>query len=265
MKIKASGNRRAFGGKTGAVTVALIAAALFFFRPAASFAFQSLENYMTWGDALYESKDYLGAAEYYERGLKIVTDNHPTEDVLIGQIQMRIGRCYLHVSNFNEALIYFSEALKRGKSAKAADPDKSKVIILVSYNSLLDIYDSIGLEEKMLEVTDEFIAFLKEYQKDPLPEDQIPKSDVNNFLAYCYAQKGENLDEALSLVEEALKDKPENYAMIDTKGWVLYKKGETKNALKLLKKALEMCEKEGERCTVIENHVKKAEKAASGG
>ncbi|MBN1573803.1 MAG: tetratricopeptide repeat protein [Deltaproteobacteria bacterium] len=253
------------GKKKSAVIVALIAAVVFFCLPATSSAFQSLEDCLTWGDNLYEAKDYLGAAEYYDRGLKIVTDNHPKEDILIGQIQMRIGQCYLHVSNFNEALIHFSEALKRGKNAKAAEPDKAKIVILMSYNAMLDIYDSIGLEKQMLEVTDEFIIFIKEYQKDPLPEKQISKSDVNNFLAYCYAQKGENLDEALKLIDEALKEKPENYAMMDTKGWILHKMGENKKALKLLKKALEMCEKKGERCTVIERHVKEVEKADSGG
>lgn len=251
--------------KNGAIVIALIAAALFFCRPAASFAFQSPEDYLLRGDKLYESKDYLGAAEYYERVLKMIMDAKPTEDALIGHIQIRIGRCYLQVSNFNEALIHFSEALKRGKSARAAEPDKAKIIIFTSYNSMLDIYDRIGLERQMLEVNDEFIDFLKEYRKDPLPEEQIPKSDVDNILAYCYAQKGENLDEALSLIDEALKDDPKNFAKIDTKGWVHYKMGKNKKALKLLKKAFKMCEKSNEKCEVIERHVKEAEKAASGG
>lgn len=253
------------GGKKVAVIFALIAAALLFCRPATSFAFQSLENYIMWGDGLYKTRDYLGAAEYYERALEIATNTHPTEDILVSQIQMRIGRCYLQVSNFNETLIHFSDALERGKNARTTEPDKAKIIILTSYNAMLDAYDSIGLQKQMLEVTDEFIAFLKEYREDPLPEDQIPKSDVNNLLAYCYAQKGENLDEALELIDEALKDDPKNFNMMDTKGWVLYKMGKNKKALKLLKKAQKMCEESDDRCTVFKRHVKEVEKVASGG
>lgn len=251
------------GGKTGAVVIVLIAAALFFSRPVASSAFQNPKEFLIWGDKLFESKEYLKAAEYYEQGLKIVINTSPTEEALIGLIHIRIARCYYQTSNFNEALLNFSEALKRGNNAKAIDPNEANIIIFTSYGSILDIYDNIGLEKQMLKVTDEFTAFIKEYQKAPLPEDQIPKSNVNNFLAYCYAQKGENLEEALRLIDEALKDEPDSYAMMDTKGWVLYKMGETKKALKLLEKALKKCEKNKDKCTVIERHFKEVKKSGS--
>jgi tetratricopeptide (TPR) repeat protein len=250
-------------GKTGAVLFSLIAAVIFFLRPAVAPAFQNPRDLLTWGDELYEAKEYLKAAEYYEQSLKIVTNSAPTEDILIGSIHIRIGECYSRTSNFNEALLNFSEALKRGKNAKATNPDDAKGIIFTSYGSILDIYDNIGLEKQMLEVTDEFIIFLKEYQKAPLPEDKIPKSNVNNFLAYCYAQKGENLDEALKLIDEALKEKSDSYAMMDTKGWVLYKMGENKKALKLLEKALKKCEKSGDNCEVIKRHYELVKKAGS--
>jgi tetratricopeptide (TPR) repeat protein len=245
------------------VIIALFVAATIFFLPVATFAFENPKEYLLWGDTLFEKKDYKGAAEYYEKGLKIVVANNPTEVVLIGFIHISIGRCYYEVSNFNGALLHYYEALKNGKDAQTIEPDKAKMLLFRSYGNILDIYDNIGLEKQMLEITDEFIAFIKEYKREPLPDNQIPKSNVDNFLAYCYAQKGTDLDEALKLINGALKSDPNSYAMIDTKGWVLYKMGENKKALKLLKKALKLCKENETKCTVIEHHFKIVEKSGA--
>ena len=245
------------------ITIALFVAAIFFFWPVASSAFQNPKEYLLWGDILSEKKDYKGAAEYYEQGLKIVIENNPTEEILIGIIHISIGRCYYETSNFNGALLHYSEALKRGKNARTIEPDKAKMLLFRSYGNILDIYDKIGLEKQMLEITDEFIVFIKEYKKAPLPDDQILKTDIDNFLAYCYAQKGTNLDEALKLINGALKSDPDSYAMIDTKGWILYKMGEKKKGLKLLKKALKLCKENETRCSVIERHFNIVEKSVA--
>jgi tetratricopeptide (TPR) repeat protein len=59
-----------------------------------------------------------------------------------------------------------------------------------------------------------------------------------NFLAYLYAENDVNLDEALNLVTRALNQDSENPAYLDTKAWILYKKGEFEKAMVLQKKAL---------------------------
>ncbi len=247
----------------GAIIIALFVATIFFSWPAVSSAFQNPKEYLLWGDTLFEKENYRDATEYYEKGLKIVIDNNPTEEILIGFIHISIGRCYYKTSNFNGALLHYFDALKKGKNAQTIEPDKAKMILFRSYGSILDIYDNIGLEKQMLEITDEFIVFIKEYNAAPLPDDQIPKSNVDNFLAYCYAQKGTNLDEALKLIDGALKSEPNSYAMMDTKGWILYKMGEKKKGLKLLKKALKLCKESETKCTVIERHFKIVEKSVS--
>jgi tetratricopeptide (TPR) repeat protein len=61
-----------------------------------------------------------------------------------------------------------------------------------------------------------------------------------NALAYLYAERGDNLETALSLVNQALslEINPDYVADDkDTKGWVLYKMGRCKEALPLLKEA----------------------------
>jgi tetratricopeptide (TPR) repeat protein len=64
-------------------------------------------------------------------------------------------------------------------------------------------------------------------------------ADALNYLGFSYADKGINLQEALSLIQKALDLKPESGYIIDSLGWVYFKLGKQKEALKYLKKALE--------------------------
>jgi tetratricopeptide (TPR) repeat protein len=57
-------------------------------------------------------------------------------------------------------------------------------------------------------------------------------------LGYTYADKGINLDEAISLIEKALEIEPEVGAYIDSLGWAYYKKGMIDKAIELLEKAV---------------------------
>jgi tetratricopeptide (TPR) repeat protein len=63
---------------------------------------------------------------------------------------------------------------------------------------------------------------------------------ARNNLAYFFAEKNTNLDEALQLVNEAISLSPGNPAFIDTKGWVQYKRGELKEAAELVASAIAM-------------------------
>ncbi|HEY3294413.1 MAG TPA: tetratricopeptide repeat protein [bacterium] len=58
-----------------------------------------------------------------------------------------------------------------------------------------------------------------------------------NNLAYTYASRGQNLDQAKKLVETALKAEPKNGAYLDTMGWIEYMLGHYDDAIDLLKKA----------------------------
>lgn len=61
-----------------------------------------------------------------------------------------------------------------------------------------------------------------------------------NYLAYTYAEKNMNLDEAEGLVRRALEITPDDGYVMDTLGWVLYKKGDIKKAVTVLEKAFEL-------------------------
>jgi tetratricopeptide (TPR) repeat protein len=61
--------------------------------------------------------------------------------------------------------------------------------------------------------------------------------DAQNFLGYTYAEKGVNLDEAERLIRAALQTKPNSGPIIDSLGWVLYKKGQYDQAAVQLERA----------------------------
>ncbi|HKK21651.1 MAG TPA: tetratricopeptide repeat protein, partial [candidate division Zixibacteria bacterium] len=61
-----------------------------------------------------------------------------------------------------------------------------------------------------------------------------------NYLGYMLADRGERLDYARKLIEKAVEVKPDNPAYLDSYGWVLYRLGNFKDALKQLKKAVSL-------------------------
>lgn len=58
-----------------------------------------------------------------------------------------------------------------------------------------------------------------------------------NFLAYSYAEAGENLDEAETLVNKALTLRPNDGFIEDSLGWVQFKRGKIDAAIETLEKA----------------------------
>ena len=59
-----------------------------------------------------------------------------------------------------------------------------------------------------------------------------------NALGYSLADRGERLDEAQQLIDKALQMSPDDPYILDSKGWLLYRKGNNGAALEVLKKAL---------------------------
>jgi len=64
--------------------------------------------------------------------------------------------------------------------------------------------------------------------------------DALNFIGYSYAEMGINLDEAEMLVKKALSLSPNRGYIIDSLGWVYYKKGDLDRALEHLNKAVKL-------------------------
>jgi len=61
-----------------------------------------------------------------------------------------------------------------------------------------------------------------------------------NYLGYMWAERGKNLNEALSMIEKALELSPGNPAYLDSQGWALYRLGKPTDALPLIEEALRL-------------------------
>lgn len=60
---------------------------------------------------------------------------------------------------------------------------------------------------------------------------------VENALGYTLADQGRQLDEAGRLVASALEQMPDSAAVLDSMGWVLFRRGKTAEALEYLERA----------------------------
>jgi tetratricopeptide (TPR) repeat protein len=65
-------------------------------------------------------------------------------------------------------------------------------------------------------------------------------ADALNALGYTLADRTDRHDEAYALIDKALKAKPDEPAIIDSMGWVQYRRGKLDEALKHLKRAFEL-------------------------
>jgi tetratricopeptide (TPR) repeat protein len=57
---------------------------------------------------------------------------------------------------------------------------------------------------------------------------------ASNFLGYFFVERGEKLDEALSLIENALSFEPKNGAYLDSLGWAYYKLATERDSKKIM-------------------------------
>ena len=154
---------------------------------------------------------------------------------------------YLQAKRYTEAAMLSAEAQKKHKGdlrftrlharALFETGDRSRAIALMesamrsapqdtaSHLALADLYVDAGREPdavKMLE------ASVQKFPKD---------ADVLNFLGYLLADRGERLDEAVSLVTRALQIDPDNPSYLDSLGWAHFKRGSFEEAHKHLARA----------------------------
>ncbi|MFP4279868.1 MAG: tetratricopeptide repeat protein [Halochromatium sp.] len=111
----------------------------------------------------------------------------------------------------------------------------------------LEVYDE-ALEEHpdnadllyaraMLAVAMDDVAMLERDLRRILVDDP-DHVDALNALGYTLADRTDRLDAALAFIERALQLRPEDPAILDSMGWVLYRKGQPESAEDYLRRAL---------------------------
>jgi len=76
--------------------------------------------------------------------------------------------------------------------------------------------------------------FLKALELNP------DQPQVLNYLGYSYVERRTNLDEALDMIERAVRGEPDNGAIVDSLGWALYRLGRYDEAVVQMERAVEL-------------------------
>jgi tetratricopeptide (TPR) repeat protein len=173
---------------------------------------------------------------------------------------LQLAYLYKRIHQNDRAILVLQRLLKQGTERK--DLYYYLVVFLDDsgeYEQALDIalagvekypedvqllYQLGALYEKL----DEHQAAIRVMEKILLLDDAHP--DALNFLAYGQAEKGVDLDLALSRAEKALALKPSGY-IVDTLGWVYFKLGRYPESREQLEKAARLHPED----TVIQEHL----------
>jgi len=161
--------------------------------------------------ALINAKSFSEAARFAGEARK----QHP-DDVNFPRLQARA----LVDAGDRPGAIAVAEA-----AAKAFPKDATTQFVLV------DLYSDAGRSSEAEKVLRQMLA--------AEPSNSKERARVMNHLGYLLATRGEQLDEAVTLVQRALQEDPGRPEYLDSLGWAHYKKGELNDALKYLAAAAE--------------------------
>jgi Tfp pilus assembly protein PilF len=142
------------------------------------------------------------------------------------------------------------------------DPDREEIYLTLSY-----LYEEDNLWDRGIAILEEALekvpkpaeihfrlAVLYDKKKDreesiahikKVLELEPENPDAQNFLGYTYAEAGIELDEAERLIRAALRAKPDSGHILDSLGWVFYKKGQYDKAVVELERASRIMPQDG--------------------
>lgn len=182
------------------------------FSPEFEAAYYNLATALLGSDKVSEALDTLGRAR--RRFPQNFTDEYLS------------GVAYSQEKDYTNALQHFTAAeilAKNGDSKRLTDE---------FYFQVGATYERTGQYDQAEKY------FLKSLDLSPDTPETL------NYLGYMWADRGEKLEKARSLIEKAVKAEPKNAAYLDSMAWVLYKLQEPKPALDYALKAIRFSEEE---------------------
>src|SRR5262245_12625808 len=222
----------------------------------------------------YQLKDYGAAEDYMKRVLGLGYRDPEGVRYLLGQIaedqkqwpraiewyesiqsgdhvmpaRMRTANAIAKQGKLDEARAY----LKR----VAVDNPEDEVQLTVAEAQLLrdanrhsDAFklldDALGKQPEQPELIYDLALTAEKMQRFDLLESHLRNlirikpdhAHAYNALGYSFAERNTRLPEARKLIEKALEIAPEDYFIIDSMGWVLYREGDLKGAARELRRA----------------------------
>lgn len=95
-------------------------------------------------------------------------------------------------------------------------------------------FDVAAALERTGRIKESVRTFLEIIEQDPTHHPSL------NYVAYMWAERGENLNQALDFVQQAMRLDPDNGSYIDTLGWVYYMQGKFEDAYRQLLRSAEL-------------------------
>lgn len=132
----------------------------------------------------------------------------------------QMGEIEMMRKNWGGAIVFYTQALDLLKKSKEQEKHKENLANLYFMRS-------VALQEA---------GRWPETEKDLQEALSLAPDNPNvlNQLAYSWADRGENLDKARQMLEDAAQIQPEDYHIIDSLGWVLYRQGVYEEAVRNL-------------------------------
>ena len=169
---------------------------------------ENLEAHYLLGIGLARLGDYEAAIPHLERILR-----SEYSYLHIQQVCMLLGVIFVRWEEYPRAEAFFLKALHFNFNNDGA------------YSALGHVYFMQGEIEKAVQALQQGLSLNPE------------NHNARNSLAYVYCEGGGNLDDALAEAQKVIKAEPDNYAFLDTLGWIYHKKGKEALARETLKKA----------------------------
>ncbi len=190
---------------------------------------------------LYEEmKDYEGAIQAYQANIQI--------DPTFFDSILHLGFVSYRLKRNEEALSYLDQAVKL--NPKRPEP---YLLLGLTYFQMKDyqqakarledgihqdpsnaeLHFNLGTAYDKLDRFDEVVRAMEQaLELDP------EHADALNYLGYSYADRSINVEEAVSLTQQAVKLKPHNGYYVDSLAWALYKVGRNEEALEMMQRAV---------------------------
>ncbi|MCX6170998.1 MAG: tetratricopeptide repeat protein [Ignavibacteriales bacterium] len=204
------------------------------------------------GGLLFDSKRYKEAIQYMSKASEKFPNDFP--------INLIYGLSLSADNDHQRA----KEALQR---ALNINPDDVTALSALGYTlnqlkdddeALISLNKALSFEPANLQVIS-VIAMIHESRKNYAVSDSLYKEAVKidssnvlilNNYAYSLAERGINLQQALSMSKKAIEKEPKNSSYLDTIGWIYFRLGEYKKAKTNIEEAAKI---EDKNATLIDH------------
>ncbi|HET9350908.1 MAG TPA: tetratricopeptide repeat protein [Burkholderiales bacterium] len=222
----------------------------------------------------YQLKDYSAAEEYMKRVLSLGYRDPEGVRYVLGQIaeeqklwpraiewyesittgdhvmpaRMRTANAIAKQGKLDEARAFL-------KRVAAENPEDVVQLIVAEAQLLRDaqrhaeafalLSDALGKQPEQPDLLYDLALTAEKLERFDLLETHLRKlievkpdhAHAYNALGYSFADRNTRLPEARKLIEKALELAPEDYFIMDSMGWVLYREGDLKGAARELRRA----------------------------